>query len=56
MKRGFGKEGGEGNVRLHLSLLGQDGVILCPDVIGDFYGGGAVGLAYELDFLGVCCA
>lgn len=57
-RRGLEREGrgGEGYVRLHLSLLGQDSLVLRPDVGGDFYGGGAVGLADELDFLGCCFA
>lgn len=50
------KEGGEGCVRLNLSLLGQDGLVLRPNVGGDFYGGGAVGLADEFDFFRGCCA
>jgi len=50
------EERGEGCVRLNLSLLGQDGLVLCSDVGGDFYGGGAVGLADEFDFFRGCCA
>lgn len=44
------------SVRLHLPLLGQDSLVMRPDVGGDFHGGGAVGLAYEFDFLGWCAA
>lgn len=51
-----GGEEGEGWVRLNLPLLGQDSLVLCTNVGGDFYGGGAVGLADEFDFFGRCCA
>jgi len=53
---GRGGEEGEGWVRLNLPLLGQDSLVLCTNVGGDFYGGGAVGLADEFDFFGRCCA
>ena len=48
--------GRKGSVRLHRPLLSQDGLVLRPDVRGDFYGGGAVRLADEFDFFRGCCA
>ena len=50
------EERGEGCVRLNLPLLGQDSLVLCTNVGGDFYGGGAVRLADEFDFFRGCCA
>lgn len=37
---------------MNLPLLGEDSLVLGTDVVGDFYGCGAVGLADELDLFG----